>query len=81
MPFNVINVIGVINVLNVIQVMNIVNVAHVNTQFVYDNHLCKQSIFQKDCMYHSQCVKFNICLLQTCFLFQHDGERGDPIKI
>ena len=26
--------------------MNIVNVAHVNTQFVYDNHLCKQLIFQ-----------------------------------
>ena len=48
--------------------MNIVNVAHVNTQFVYDNHLCKQSIFQNYCII-PKFEYFNICLLQTCFLF------------
>ena len=40
---------------------------------MYANHLCKQSIFQKDYIIQCiHCVNFSTCFLKTCFLFEND---------
>ena len=69
--------INVINVINVMNVINVINVAHVTrlTTYLFMIIICVINLDFIKKLYHSQCVYLNICLLQTCFLFEHYDAR------